>query len=255
MSADATPAAPEPSTDARPGERSGCRRADRPDSPAGAAHRDHRRAPRRDDEAGAARSTRRRGLTERERAILAFEQQWWRHAGAKEQAVRDTFGISSTRYYQLLNGLLDNPAALAADPRADRPAPPVALVARPQPPPLTASSPRDLALTVADSSPFLRRCRHTPSQDRSRPWPDGSNRMRTDQAGRREAFRGRHATPDPGRERGMTATNQSGRATAGPPGSLPGRPAGRAGRGQVAHAAAEQGGQVAARGAATRPSS
>ncbi|WFF01780.1 DUF3263 domain-containing protein [Micromonospora sp. WMMD964] len=56
------------------------------------------------------------GLTERERAILAFEQQWWRHAGAKEQAVRDTFGVSSTRYYQLLNGLLDNPAALAADP-------------------------------------------------------------------------------------------------------------------------------------------
>ncbi|SCE85904.1 DUF3263 domain-containing protein [Micromonospora chokoriensis] len=56
------------------------------------------------------------GLTERERAILTFEQQWWRHAGAKEQAVRDTFGVSSTRYYQLLNGLLDNPAALAADP-------------------------------------------------------------------------------------------------------------------------------------------
>jgi hypothetical protein len=56
------------------------------------------------------------GLTERERAILAFEQQWWRHAGAKEQAIRDTFGLSSTRYYQLLNGLLDNPAALAVDP-------------------------------------------------------------------------------------------------------------------------------------------
>ncbi|MGW4502358.1 DUF3263 domain-containing protein, partial [Micromonospora sp. NPDC004336] len=56
------------------------------------------------------------GLTERERGILAFEQQWWRHAGAKEQAIRDTFGLSATRYYQLLNALLDNPAALAADP-------------------------------------------------------------------------------------------------------------------------------------------
>ncbi|MCM0676297.1 DUF3263 domain-containing protein [Micromonospora phytophila] len=56
------------------------------------------------------------GLTERERAILAFEQQWWRHAGAKEQAVRDRFGLSATRYYQLLNALLDNPAALAAEP-------------------------------------------------------------------------------------------------------------------------------------------
>ncbi|MFE0592714.1 DUF3263 domain-containing protein [Micromonospora echinospora] len=56
------------------------------------------------------------GLTERERGILAFERHWWRHAGAKEQAIRDTFGLSATRYYQLLNALLDNPAALAADP-------------------------------------------------------------------------------------------------------------------------------------------
>ncbi|MEH1099676.1 DUF3263 domain-containing protein [Micromonospora sp. CPCC 205561] len=56
------------------------------------------------------------GLTERELGILAFEQQWWRHAGAKEQAIRDTFGLSATRYYQLLNALLDNPAALAAEP-------------------------------------------------------------------------------------------------------------------------------------------
>ncbi|MFY1680145.1 MULTISPECIES: DUF3263 domain-containing protein [Micromonospora] len=55
-------------------------------------------------------------LTERERSILAFEQQWWRHAGAKEQAIRDTFGLSATRYYQLLNALLDRPAALVAEP-------------------------------------------------------------------------------------------------------------------------------------------
>ncbi|MBX7264973.1 DUF3263 domain-containing protein [Micromonospora sp. Llam7] len=56
------------------------------------------------------------GLGEREREVLAFERQWWRHAGAKEQAIRDRFGLSATRYYQLLNTLLDNPAALAADP-------------------------------------------------------------------------------------------------------------------------------------------
>lgn len=55
-------------------------------------------------------------LTERELQVLAFERRWWRHAGAKEQAIRDTFGLSATRYYQILNGLLDNPAALAADP-------------------------------------------------------------------------------------------------------------------------------------------
>lgn len=56
------------------------------------------------------------GLTERERQVLAFERRWWRHAGAKEQAIRDTFDLSATRYYQILNGLLDNPAALAAEP-------------------------------------------------------------------------------------------------------------------------------------------
>lgn len=56
------------------------------------------------------------GLDERERHILAFEKQWWRHAGAKEQAIRDSFGVSATRYYQLLNALLDRPAALELEP-------------------------------------------------------------------------------------------------------------------------------------------
>lgn len=55
-------------------------------------------------------------LTEREGQILAFEAKWWKHAGAKEQAIKDAFGLSSTRYYQLLNTLLDNPAALEQDP-------------------------------------------------------------------------------------------------------------------------------------------
>lgn len=55
-------------------------------------------------------------LTAREKEILAFEKRWWKHAGAKEQAIRDTFDLSATRYYQLLNGLLDNPAALVHDP-------------------------------------------------------------------------------------------------------------------------------------------
>lgn len=55
-------------------------------------------------------------LTERDRAILAFERQWWKYAGAKETAIRELFGLSATRYYQLLNALIDDPAALAADP-------------------------------------------------------------------------------------------------------------------------------------------
>ena len=55
-------------------------------------------------------------LSDRDRAILEFERQWWKYAGAKEQAVRDLFDMSATRYYQVLNGLLDDPAALAFDP-------------------------------------------------------------------------------------------------------------------------------------------
>jgi hypothetical protein len=55
-------------------------------------------------------------LPERDLAMLAFERLWWRRAGSKEQAIREEFGLSTTRYYQLLNALLDNPAALAHDP-------------------------------------------------------------------------------------------------------------------------------------------
>ena len=56
------------------------------------------------------------GLTERERAILAFERKWWQYAGAKEQAIKERFDLSPTRYYQVLNEIIDNPAALAEDP-------------------------------------------------------------------------------------------------------------------------------------------
>jgi Protein of unknown function (DUF3263) len=56
------------------------------------------------------------GLCRRDREILAFERQWWKYAGAKEQAIRELFGMSATRYYQVLNALIDTPAALGADP-------------------------------------------------------------------------------------------------------------------------------------------
>ena len=55
-------------------------------------------------------------LSDRDREILEFERQWWKYAGAKEQAIRDLFDMSATRYYQVLNALIDNPAALEADP-------------------------------------------------------------------------------------------------------------------------------------------
>ena len=56
------------------------------------------------------------GLSERDTAVLGFERQWWKYAGAKEQAIRDLFDMSATRYYQVLNNLIDRPEALAADP-------------------------------------------------------------------------------------------------------------------------------------------
>src|SRR5471032_1695851 len=55
-------------------------------------------------------------LSERDQLILEFERQWWKYAGAKEQAMREKFDMSATRYYQALNALIDRPAALAADP-------------------------------------------------------------------------------------------------------------------------------------------
>lgn len=56
------------------------------------------------------------GLSRREHEMLVFERHWWRHAGAKEMAIRDRFGVPPTRYYQALNALVDRPDALAADP-------------------------------------------------------------------------------------------------------------------------------------------
>ena len=55
-------------------------------------------------------------LSERDREILLFERSWWKQTGSKERAVRDRFGMSTTRYYQILNELIDSTAALEEDP-------------------------------------------------------------------------------------------------------------------------------------------
>ena len=39
-------------------------------------------------------------LTARDQQILDFERQWWKYSGAKEQAIRDLFDLSPTRYYR-----------------------------------------------------------------------------------------------------------------------------------------------------------
>jgi hypothetical protein len=55
-------------------------------------------------------------LSERDIRILDFEREWWQHAGAKEAAIRSQFSLSAARYYQVLNAVIDLPAALRHDP-------------------------------------------------------------------------------------------------------------------------------------------
>lgn len=56
------------------------------------------------------------GLSQRELEVLGFERQWWKYAGAKETAIRQKFAMSSTRYYQILNQLIEKQEAMQADP-------------------------------------------------------------------------------------------------------------------------------------------
>lgn len=55
-------------------------------------------------------------LTDRDRAILDFERSWWSQPGPKETAIRERFELSPTRYYELLNEMLETDEAMAYDP-------------------------------------------------------------------------------------------------------------------------------------------
>ena len=48
-------------------------------------------------------------------AILAFERRFYARQGSKEQAIVTELGLSTTRYYQRLNAVLDDPASLVID--------------------------------------------------------------------------------------------------------------------------------------------
>lgn len=56
------------------------------------------------------------GLSERDRQILEFEGRHWTYPGSKEESIKDLFDLSTTRYYQILNQLIDTEAALAHKP-------------------------------------------------------------------------------------------------------------------------------------------
>lgn len=55
-------------------------------------------------------------MTDVETRILAFEKQWFHRRGSKDTAIHELFGYTPTRYYQLLNRLLDTEEALLHDP-------------------------------------------------------------------------------------------------------------------------------------------
>ncbi len=59
-------------------------------------------------------------LSDLDREILEFEQNWVSHAGAKDEAVRERFDLTPTGYHQQLNRLIDLPAAEAHAPRLVR---------------------------------------------------------------------------------------------------------------------------------------
>ena len=50
-------------------------------------------------------------------AMLRLAGEWWRDPLAKEQAIRDRFGITPIRFYQRIAHLIDTPAALAVEPQ------------------------------------------------------------------------------------------------------------------------------------------
>lgn len=55
-------------------------------------------------------------LTDRQQRMLVFERQWWKHAGARDDAVRELFGCSPGRYRAELGKLIEQPAARSFDP-------------------------------------------------------------------------------------------------------------------------------------------
>jgi Protein of unknown function (DUF3263) len=56
------------------------------------------------------------GLSVRWQEIVDFERSWWQTGAPKEAAIRERFGISPARYYQLLNRAIDLPETLEYDP-------------------------------------------------------------------------------------------------------------------------------------------
>ena len=55
-------------------------------------------------------------LSQRDRAILDFEQSWWESATPRDQAVREQFQLTESEYADVLNLLIASETALLAEP-------------------------------------------------------------------------------------------------------------------------------------------
>ncbi|MGH9301183.1 MAG: DUF3263 domain-containing protein [Acidimicrobiales bacterium] len=55
-------------------------------------------------------------LSDRDRAMLDFEREWWALPGSKERRIRNEFSLAATTYYRLLNVLIETAEALEYDP-------------------------------------------------------------------------------------------------------------------------------------------
>lgn len=59
-------------------------------------------------------------LTDTEQAVLALAARRWKCPGAKEEAMLTELGMTPTRYYQVLESLIDRPEAREAEPQLVR---------------------------------------------------------------------------------------------------------------------------------------
>lgn len=56
-------------------------------------------------------------LTDEDRAVLDFAGKRWNYAGDQADAIEAEFGMSVTRFWQRVNGLLDDEQALQYSPQ------------------------------------------------------------------------------------------------------------------------------------------
>jgi len=55
-------------------------------------------------------------IAPRHSRLLEFEREWRAHNAAKEDAIRREFSLSAARHYQVLDVVIDSPAAVRYDP-------------------------------------------------------------------------------------------------------------------------------------------